>query len=153
MVTTQEAKTKEDLALDLGRSIAELRIYLRQFIQVKIREHNIDITFEMLEVMSCLWKKDGVNQQEIADITFRDKSSMTYLLDNLLKRKLIKKAEDEVDRRNKMIYLTPHGIELKEQLQPWVAEVYELAAANLDVANLHAGLYVVNKMISNLKKT
>ncbi|MFI5139083.1 MAG: hypothetical protein ACHQIM_14770 [Sphingobacteriales bacterium] len=46
----------------------------------------INITFEMPEKMACPWKKDGVNQQKCADLTLRDKSGMTQLLDNPVKR-------------------------------------------------------------------
>jgi DNA-binding MarR family transcriptional regulator len=143
---------KTGLAVELGRSMSELRNYVRQYIQVKIRENGCNITFEMLEVMGCLWKKDGVNQQEIADLTLRDKSSMTYLLDNLVKRKLVKRVEDENDRRNKLIYLTNAGIKLKETLNPWVAEVYGMASEESAAEDLQNGLTLINKMIAKLKK-
>ena len=145
--------TKVELALEFGRSMAELRAYIRQFIQVKIKEHGVSITFEMLEVMGCLWKKDGINQQEIADLTLRDKSSLTYLLDNLVKRKMVKRVEDENDRRNKLIYLTKEGNDLKERLHPIVTEVYELASEEAAVNDLKNSILVLNKMIGNLKKT
>ena len=149
---TMQTKTKPELVVELGRSMAELRTHIRQFIQVKLKEQGINLTFEMLEVMGVLWRKDGVNQQEIADLTLRDKSSMTYLLDNLVKRKLVKRVEDDNDRRNKMIYLTKEGNELREQLNPWVAEVYEMATEGVDVNNLQNGMLLLNEMINNLKK-
>jgi DNA-binding MarR family transcriptional regulator len=152
MATQSKNKEKAQLALELGRSMSELRTFVRQYIQVKIKENGINITFEMLEVMGCLWKKDGINQQEIADLTLRDKSSMTYLLDNLVKRKMVKRVEDENDRRNKLIYLTKEGNELKEQLHPWVAEVYEMASDGVETNELKNSILVLNKMIFNLKK-
>jgi len=152
MNTLIKESKKAELAVKLGRSMSELRNYVRQYIQVKIKENGCNITFEMLEVMGCLWKKDGVNQQEIADLTLRDKSSMTYLLDNLVKRKLVKRVEDENDRRNKLIYLTNESIKLKQTLNPWVAEVYNMAAEELAEEDLQRGLTLVNKMINALKK-
>ncbi|MGI4751675.1 MAG: MarR family winged helix-turn-helix transcriptional regulator [Janthinobacterium lividum] len=143
--------TKAELALQLGHSMHELRNYIRQYIQVKIKEHGVNITFEMLEVMSFIWKKDGSNQQEIADQTLRDKSSMTYLIDNLVKRGLVKRIEDENDRRNKLIFLTEQGKTLKEQLHPWVAEVYEMAIVNLETESLQNSVILLNKMVSSLK--
>lgn len=146
---------KSELALELGRSMTEFRNYLRQYIQIKIKEHGINITFEMLEVMVCLWKKDGINQQELADLTLRDKSSMTYVLDNLVKRKMVTRVEDANDRRNKLVYLTKEGTNLKEQLNPWVAEGYAIAAEGLAGKDLQNGVTMLNKMIgkmsSNLK--
>ncbi|TWI96778.1 DNA-binding MarR family transcriptional regulator [Mucilaginibacter frigoritolerans] len=144
-------KSKEELALEFGRSMTEMKSFIRQYIQVKIKEHNINITFEMLEVMACLWKKDGINQQEIADITLRDKSSMTYLIDNLVKRQMVKRVEDEVDRRNKLIFLTDEGNKLRATLMPWVAEVYQMATVDVDMRALEDGVMMVNKMLNNLK--
>jgi DNA-binding MarR family transcriptional regulator len=145
--------TKTELALKFGRMMAELRTHLRQNIQVQIKEHSINITFEMLEVMSCLWQKDGINQQEIADLTLRDKSSMTCLIDNLVKRQMVKRVEDEIDRRNKLIYLTGGGRALKKTLDPWVAELYERAAGEVEMKELQAAIGLLGKMIDKLRPT
>lgn len=147
-----ENKERGEQALELGRSMSEFKNHVRKYIQVKIKEHGINMTFEMLEVMGCLWNKDGVNQQEIADLTLRDKSSMTYLLDNLVKRKMVTRVEDENDRRNKLIYLTKEGLCLKEQLNPWVAEVYEKASIEISGPELRDSMTLVNKMIANMKR-
>ena len=145
-------KTKVELARELGRSMAELRIYMRQFAQVKIKDQGINMTFEMIEVMSILWKKDGINQQEIADKTLKDKSSMTYLIDNLVKRDMVSRVEDDNDRRNKLIYLTPAGLDLEQRLKPWIDEVYETATVGIDIADLKKGLAILDQMIINIKK-
>lgn len=152
MTNTVKTKSNADLAFELGRAMAELRIDLRRFIQIKIREHGINLTFEMLEVMSFLWRKDGINQQELADMTLRDKSSMTYLLDNLVKRNLVKRVEHDTDRRIRLIYLTAEGKALQEELHPWVAEVYDMAIRDVGAAQIQDGIYLLNKMIANLKK-
>jgi DNA-binding MarR family transcriptional regulator len=148
---TQE-KTKTELAVELGRIMQELRNFTRKYIQKKIKEHGINLTFEMLEVMGCLWRKDGLNQQEIADRTLRDKSGMTYLLDNLIKRKLVKRSADKNDRRNKLIFLTKEGLALKDLLYPWVADVYGLASEEIAPEDLQNGVSLISKMVNNLKK-
>jgi len=142
--------TKAELGIELGKSITELRNKYRQFIQVKIKEHKINLTFEMLEVLSCLWRKNGMNQQEIADFTLKDKSSITYLIDNLAKRGLVARMEDEHDRRNKLIYLTNEAQKLKEQLYPWAAEMHSVASSGIEPDDLAACLRLINKMIVNL---
>ena len=142
--------SKSDLSLSFGRSINELRMAFRKHMQGKIRSLDLHLTFEMLEVMLCLWRQDGVNQQVIADITLRDKSAMTYLVDNLMKRKMIRREEDTRDRRNKLIFLTPEGRQLQETLQPWVSEMYERATANMDADTLITGKDIIENMIKNL---
>lgn len=127
-----------------------MRMQYRKYMQGRIRSLDLRLTYEMLEVMICLWRQDGVNQQLIADITLRDKSAMTYLVDNLIKRKMITRKEDDRDRRNKLIYLTQEGRQLQETLQPWLAEMYDKATAQVDTAALVAGKALIEGMIKNL---
>ncbi|HEU4555742.1 MAG TPA: MarR family transcriptional regulator, partial [Chitinophaga sp.] len=115
-----------ELARDLTKSIRELRTIMRQHIQVKLREYQFDISFELLEVLVFLWRQDGVNQQEIADFIIKDKSSTTYLIDNLVKRNLVLRAADENDRRNKLIFLTREGRQLQKKFNPLVDDMYEI---------------------------
>jgi DNA-binding MarR family transcriptional regulator len=145
-----EQSNKSELALALGRNMNELRMQFRKYMQGKVRSLDLHLTYEMLEVMICLWRQDGVNQQLIADITLRDKSAMTYLVDNLIKRKMITRKEDERDRRNKLIYLTVEGRELQDRLQPWVAEMYDRATTGLDASSLVNGKELIESMIKNL---
>jgi hypothetical protein len=60
-------------------------------------------------------------------------------------------VEDQNDRRSKLDFLTKEGLDLKEQLNPWVAEIYEIASEELGVTDFENGLKLLNKMISNLK--
>ena len=145
-------KGKNEIAVELAFLMQELRNLTRKYIQKKIKDHGINLTYEMLEVMGSLWRKDGLNQQEIADRTLRDKSSMTYLLDNLIKRKLVKRLADKNDRRNKLIFLTKEGLALKDILYPWVAEVYGLASEEIATGDLQNGLSLISRMVGNLKK-
>ena len=151
MVTLEKNKTNAELAVELAHLMQELRNFTRKYIQKKIKEHDINLTFEMLEVMGRLWRKDGLNQQEIADKTFRDKSSMTYLLDNLIKRKLVKRSADKNDRRNKLIFLTKEGLALKDILYPWVADVYGLASEAITGEELQNEVLLISRMVNNLK--
>ena len=47
--------------------------------------------------------------------TFRDKPSITRLVDNLEKLKLVKRVPSKEDRRINMIYLTTDAQKLQEQ--------------------------------------
>lgn len=147
-----EVKSISELALEFGRSMSEMRNSLRQHIQVKIKEHNLDITFELLEIIALLWRKDGINQQELADAAIKDKSSMTYLIDNLAKRDLVTRTEDENDRRNKLIFLTAEGRLLEKKLHPWVIEMYDKATVNVTVPEIEKAILLTRKMNESLKK-
>jgi len=141
-----------DLARELSRSIAEMRNYLRQYLQVKIKENNIEISFELMEVLGTLYRKDGINQQEIADFMVKDKSSMTYLIDSLVKRDMVRREEDENDRRNKLIFLTEKGRGMREKLNPWIVEMHQQMVAGVKTADLEKAIALVQKMNENMRR-
>lgn len=140
-----------ELALSLGRQFIEMRYYLRRGVQKTLKEHKIDISFELLEIMALLWAKDGINQQELADVATKDKSSMTYLINNLVKRKLVKRTEHKNDRRNKMIFVTAKGKLLQQKIAPVVLGLYERSAINLKVADMTNAFRLIKNMNENLK--
>ena len=46
------------------------------------RQGGLEISPEQWTVLIFLWEKDGVTQQELCNATFKDKPSMTRLIDN-----------------------------------------------------------------------
>lgn len=104
--------------------IIRTRMAFRQSMQRIMRENNADITFEMLQVLSCLWREQGVSQQALADGTVKDKASLTYLIANLEKKGYVCRKEDPQDRRNKLVYLTPEGESFSKWLFPKMADFY-----------------------------
>jgi len=83
-------------------------------LQKNFKQANIEITIEQWSVLYHLWKVDGMSQQELCDATFRDKPSITRLVDNLEKLKLVKRNASKEDRRKNLIVLSPEGKELEE---------------------------------------
>lgn len=140
------------MARELGRGMSEMRTFLRQQMQVKIKAEGLNISFELLEVMFHLQQKDGAYQQEIADVLIKDKSSMTYLIDNLVKRELVARMEDPNDRRNKKIFLTEQGKKLLDTLNPWVMDMYGKATDGIKAADLEKAILLVQRMNKKLKE-
>lgn len=84
-------------------------------LQKNFKAAQIDLTVEQWSVLYQLWKEDGKSQQLLCETTFRDKPSITRLLDNLEKSKLVKRVGDKNDRRIKLIYLTAEGRRLETE--------------------------------------
>ena len=139
-----------ELALELGRAMNEMKSHLRQQIQAKISEYDPDLSFELLEIIGLLWRQDGINQQEIADIVSKDKSSVTYLINSLVKRGLVKRVENKNDRRNKQIFLTPMGKQKRKTIFPWVLDLYQQAAGDIGEEEIKNAIFLIKKMTANL---
>ena len=84
-------------------------------LQKKLNASGLNITIEQWSVLYHLWKQEGISQQELCNATFRDKPSITRLVDNLEKLNLVKRVPSETDRRINLIYLTKQGQKLEEE--------------------------------------
>ncbi|ASK28856.1 MarR family transcriptional regulator [Chryseobacterium sp. T16E-39] len=140
-----------ELALELGLAMTEMKSRLRQKIQTKINEYDPDLSFELIEILGLLSRNDGINQQEISNKVSKDKSSVTYLINNLEKRGLVKRIEYTNDRRNRQVFLTIKGKEIVEIVYPWVLELYEKAAYSISEIEIQKALLLVKKMTANLE--
>ena len=84
-------------------------------LQKNFRAAGLEITIEQWSVLFHLWKEDGLSQQELCTRTFRDKPSITRLIDNLEKQKLVKRTASKSDRRINLVCLTDAAQELQEK--------------------------------------
>lgn len=82
-------------------------------LQKNFRNAGLDITIEQWSVLYHLWKEDGLSQQELCNRTFRDKPSITRLIDNLEKQHLVKRVASPTDRRINLVQLTDAALELQ----------------------------------------
>ena len=145
------SQSRNDIIAAFTREVTRLNLGLKQYLQLKLRQANIDLTFEMLQVLACLWRNDGINQQELANMTVKDKASMTYLIDNLTKRSMVYRQEDSADRRNKLIFMTKDGKALQAVVQPLVQEMYRTAGKNVNVDAITMAFDELQKMGENLR--
>ncbi|MBC7651035.1 MAG: MarR family transcriptional regulator [Deinococcales bacterium] len=84
-------------------------------LQKNFRTAGLEITIEQWSVLYHLWKEDCLSQQELCNRTFRDKPSITRLIDNLEKQDLVKRMPSKNDRRINLVCLTSNARLLQEQ--------------------------------------
>lgn len=125
--------------------ILKTRMTFRQTIQRVLKSNNVDMTFEMLQVMHRLWKKPGVSQQYLAEQTAKDKACLTNLINNLEKKGWVERREDPSDRRNKQIHLTEEGEKLSLQVKPLLYNIYDEVGARMTARQIEL-------LTNNLKK-
>ena len=114
-------------------------------------EKGIDISPEQLTVLSLLWKKDRVTQQELCNITFKDKPNMTRLIDSLEKKGLAKRITDENDKRNNLILLTPEGKAIEEKAFLVANAAMREALVNVTPQELAIGQDLLKKIFNNMQ--
>lgn len=126
--------SSRELILQMMRT----RMAFRQSLQRVLKDNNVDMTFEMLQIMSSLWHEQGISQQALAEKTAKDKACMTNLLANLEKKNWIIRKESPADRRNRLVYLTPAGEEMADHVRPLIKDFYSKTGQAMGADNLNA---------------
>ena len=120
-------------------------------LQKNFKEATVEITIEQWSVLYHLWKQDGLSQQQLCDATFRDKPSITRLVDNLEKLKLVKRVASKDDRRMNMIYLTNEAQVLQEQTMGLANQTLNEALEGVTIEQIEMAKMVLQKVYDNLQ--
>jgi DNA-binding MarR family transcriptional regulator len=120
-------------------------------LQKNFKQNNVDITIEQWSVLYHLWKEDGLSQQALCDATFRDKPSITRLVDNLEKLKLVKRVASKDDRRINMIYLTGEALQLQERTMEIANQTLNEALSGVTNGQIEIAKEVLQQVYENLK--
>jgi len=140
-------QTDEVFSVLTGKvSTAINRTFLRAF-----ANEGLDITTEQWTILACLWKEDKVTQQTLSNLTLKDKPSITRLIDNLEKRRLVTRVSDATDRRINLIHLTTAGEALQAKATEIVQKISERTLMGVSEADLNTVREVLKKIMFNLK--
>ena len=120
-------------------------------LQKNFKQAGVEITIEQWSVLYHLWKEDGMSQQQLCEATFRDKPSITRLVDNLEKLQLVKRVASKHDRRINMIYLTPEASQLQEQSMELANQTLNEALDGVTNGQVEIAKEVLQKVYENLK--
>ena len=110
----------------------------------------IDITQEQWAVLMVLWRKNGLNQQEICNEVYKDRPSITRLIDNLEKYGYVERKKEKEDRRTNLIFLTEIAFELEIRAKEIAQETLNQALIGVSPAEMIVCKSVLHKVFDNL---
>ncbi len=126
-------------------------IAIARRLQKKFNASGLQLTIEQWSVLYHLWKDDGKSQQELCNATFRDKPSITRLVDNLEKLGLVKRVPSENDRRINKVFLTKQAQKLHEQTMKLAEETLNEALEGVPPEHINLCKAVLQQVYDNLK--
>jgi MarR family transcriptional regulator for hemolysin len=130
---------------DFGFRVARIARRLRQAVDAELRAFGLtEATWRPLAYVRRLG--DGVRQKELATALAIEGPSLVRLLDNLERRGLIERREDEADRRARGIHLTRAGRELAVRVTKVGTEIQSRLLANVAPDDLETFLSVLDSI-------
>ena len=87
------------------------------------REHNkylkpYGVSSDQGLIMKYVYDMPGCSQTELSEATYKDKTTITRMIDTLVNKGFIKRCDAPSDRRSFCLHLTPKGTEVVETLSP-----------------------------------
>ena len=119
-------------------------------LQKNFKLAGIEITIEQWSVLYHLWKEDGQSQQQLCEATFRDKPSITRLVDNLEKAKMVKRVAAKNDRRINLIFLTNEARQLQDNTMEVANQTLNEALEGVKIEDVDVAKAVLQKVYDNL---
>ena len=110
-----------------------------------------EVNPEQWAILVRLWERDERTQSELAEVTFRDKPSVTRMLDGLVRAGYVVRARDPADARCQRILLTRAGRDLEAQLVPRVRAFVKRLLRGISPAELQTTLETLRRMYFNLE--
>ena len=129
---------------------AEFSHRFSQALGAAFREAGITVTAEQFSILVVLWYQDGISQKEISEKLNRDKTTITRVLMNMKRSKLIKQVTDAEDNRSNLIYLTAKGKEVQKKGVEVSGRMYTKVLKDVPEAQLLTGIGLLQKMLQGL---
>jgi DNA-binding MarR family transcriptional regulator len=120
-------------------------------LQKNFRVAGLDITIEQWSILYHLWKEDCLSQQELCNRTYRDKPSITRLIDNLEKQNLVKRIVSAEDKRINNVCLTDAARPLQDKTLEIANQTMEEALVGVSKEEIESVKSVLQKVYDNLK--
>lgn len=81
------------------------------------------LTPPQFAALAFLWRRDGLNQQELGSLMKVDRTTIGGILERLERLELVQRGQDPRDRRSWVVFVTKKGKALQAKIVPELATV------------------------------
>ncbi|TFG74379.1 MAG: MarR family transcriptional regulator, partial [Flavobacteriales bacterium] len=143
-------KNPVDFENSIGPWIGKTTKIVDYHMQEAMASHGLDLSKEQMIGLKKLQDRDGLNQNELAALTYRDKSSLARLLSKMEQKNYIIRKQCIEDRRINKIYLTEKGEEIFRRTRPLGRQLILMMEKNISADEKATMIDVLKRVQSNL---
>lgn len=116
--------------------------------QIKIHGFTSSQCYTLLELL----KQESISMNELSNKMNLDTSTMTRVIDNLVRDELVKRVRDENDRRFVVVELTSKGQDVAQSLNHSIEAYYQKITENLPLGQTEQVLTSVQQLLTAFEK-
>jgi DNA-binding MarR family transcriptional regulator len=144
----KDFNAKEALGHFMGRTTRAMSRMLQNI----ITHAGYDITIEQWVIIANLNRENGQFHQQLANNTYKNKTSVTRMINALQKKGLVERIPDPKDLRQKRILLTKKGVQLYKKLRPLALQVQEKATQGIEPDEMEYCKNILLKIYGNIER-
>jgi len=137
---------------DIGMLTNKISKKLLSYLNSNLEEFNL--TTEQWLVLLKLSKQNKINQKLLAEISGKDQSTLTRILDILERKKFIEKHPSKEDRRSFVIHITDDGLSISKKVVPFLENLFNDLLKDIPYEKLkiyNEVLLQIDERINNLQ--
>jgi DNA-binding MarR family transcriptional regulator len=124
---------------------------VKQYAQQKFKAQRFNVTVDQWLVLKHLDEHDGMQQNELAGLLFKDNPTVTRIIDLLCAKELTVRKPHPADRRCFLVELNTKGRKKVAQMKPRIAKIRLKAWEGLSKADFAHFKRVLNSIYTNLE--
>ena len=122
----------------------------RKFSKEKLGERGFEISSEQWVILKRVSEQEGINQKEIANMTYKDPASVTRMVDLMAKKGWIERQSIEGDRRAYGLHLTKGGKDFVKKMIPAAQDLRAMGLSGISQKELENLKKTLNKIYENM---
>lgn len=134
----------------IGYLTGRVKRELTRMLTRNLQDAGAGITTEQYRLLLLLWVEDGRNQQDIADLYGKDKTSIARMLQAMERQGWITRMPDEEDKRNNLLFITPLGLEVRQRYFPALKACVQEVDSAVSAEDMAICKEVLRKIIARL---
>lgn len=145
----QELEFDIDLEKSLGPWIGKTTKIVDYYLHEAFQQHGLDVSKEQMIVLKKLHHHDGLNQNELAHLTWRDKSSLARLLAKMERKGYIFRRQHEADRRVNLVHLTESGRQVFRNTRPIIQKAIDILEKDISKSEIKRMIEILKRIQDN----
>ena len=143
---TNSEKQNRKVGYLLERTTRAIKL---NFLKV-FKEIGADITPEQWVIMDLLSEHNQLLQVDLAEKSYKDKPTISRIIDVLVRKSLVSRKADDNDRRKTIISLTPDGKSLVRKCQRKVNKLRDKTWSGLSDEDYGELIKITDRIFQNL---
>jgi DNA-binding MarR family transcriptional regulator len=135
-----------------GYGINRVALLLQQAMERRMLAAGLDLTIEQWAVLLQIFQVREITHGELADRTFRHRTSLTRMIDTLVDKGYVQRTADPQDRRIVQLSLTSEGQSLMMILLPLAIDTLSVALDNVPPDQMQVLIGLLQHIERNLLK-